>query len=185
MGQLRKTVSIGGEEYEIEASSGEVREGTLFVEGVVTADEDNYRINFDEEVMWNNVEEEVNKHFARKFLSNDETEEDVFDVDTSDRDYNEPRVLTHARADAQRRCLRIISKNAPVSSKTVRQMSEDDHSVSNYVSKLKDKGLVACVGYDSQNQILVPTHVGWKEFYAMEGTETLGDALSRGVDELF
>lgn len=173
-------------EYSIHIVEGQITEGTYFAEEIMVVDEsenpeDSRAVVFDlgslvriADIKSALIESAINKIF--------ELEDKI---DTSNRDYTEPRFVSEGTNLAK--VLQSVYNLFPCTNKMIRDQSGIDHDVSGYVSDLKNDGLVACVGWHNRSQILVPTHIGMKEIYCLNETPNpyKEDTDKGGLEALF
>lgn len=188
---ITKTVGFLGKEVQVSPIEGDIEDGELKVKSVLFQPldsdgnvEDEEEVEFDTYVSWESMNGQVKEYLARQYVNqNGDEETSILEMDTSDRDWTEMRVLTDPRSDKQRKALKHIVEAAPCTSELLDEKMDGD--ASNQIYRLKEKDLIACIGYSSRHQVLVPTHVGWKEYLAMGSTSSLDDYTTTGIESLF
>lgn len=152
-----KTVSFGNEEYEIVPINGSLEDGEFYPS---TVNVEGIEIDVDG-VIWGEIEHYILGALIEKL-------DDLQPVDTCDPDY------THAifinGGTIKKDVLTAVYRLGTCTTSMLETELNLEHSPSPYISKLKDDGLVACVGHVDNSQILVPTPVGVKELFCIEGT---------------
>lgn len=162
-----KTVTT---EHEIEPVSGTLEGGELIVSEVSI---NGRQLALEEEKSWDDIED-VND--LPDIIPS------ITDLDTCSKDYTDPMFITEGTI--MHDVLRNICRMFPVTSGRLEEEIDIDHTVTAYTSDLKDKNLVACIGHDTDNrgaELLVPTHVGMKEIYLIDGVPN----NEKGLKNLF
>lgn len=89
--------------------------------------------------------------------------------DTLDKEWTESRFTKNAKA--QRAVLSAIVENCPVTAGYLKEDNLLDYSVGNAIYELKQQNLVKAIDRNGQGEVLVPTHVGWKEYSTYKDIE--------------
>lgn len=164
MTETEKTIEYGGEELTIRAVEGQLEGGELKVSKVSVHQGDKAgKFDLDEPISF----DEVTVPLLVTLLG--ERVEHKNKWDTADRTYTEPRHISAGSDEAA--ILQIATFNAPTTTSELNKIIEDDVSVRNAVYKLKDKDLLAVIGYEGNAHVIVPTHLGWKETLTMMGPD--------------
>jgi len=85
---------------------------------------------------------------------------------TLDKEWTEPRYV--GNADAQREVLELIVEHHPVTSAFLKQDGLADCDVGNARYNLKKQNLVKAISRNGQGEVLVPTHIGFKEYSTLK-----------------
>lgn len=166
---LEKTIEVNGEEVVITPETGELNGGNLRVDAVkIEMNGRTAPLRFNGYESWVEVEAAVAGYSVQKLIEIEES-----NIDTSDTDYTEPKVL---REDTEKaKLLKALYHLAPCTNSQIRDDGQFKN-VSSKTSSLKDDGLVACVGWQDGSQVLVPTALGVKEIYTMWSIPPTGNA---------
>lgn len=132
---------------------------------------------FDQETSLEEVNDRVSESALETIWNSDESL-----PDTSDPEWKEPRFVNEGTIKAE--TLNAVCEYYPCTSPFIEEQISADSGASAYISKMRKDGLVAYVGSRDGRQVIVPTHIGLKEWYCLNGMPPV-DENGEGLDALF
>lgn len=173
-------VQIGNVTLSVRPGDGRIEQGKILVSSLNVEILGEQHFTTSDETEW--TEQAIKEQVRSNWMN----EEDLVEwPDTSDRSWDEPRLITPDTIKWD--VLKYVAENYPCVTQSINDALGLDDSASTYVSRLKDDKLLACIGYESRSQILVPTHVAMKELSTVGGVELqqISTQEQAGLDTLF
>lgn len=156
-------IDLGVREAQVNILEGSIKNGEMVVDSAeVSTDKGSITLDLDG-VHEDNITDAISFEAVDNLIEREET------LDTSDTDWDEPRIINPDTDLAE--VFAGVCYHGPCTSKTLEVELPDVNHPGSRFQELKEYGLIAVVGYKNQRQIVVPTHVAWKEALTIWGDD--------------